>query len=144
MLLLLITSLGGSCTIPQHYARLEPANKPGYRITIRELIESFQDYDVFFSGTKGEPTALLFDPRVDGRTILHKDWGKVENRKELKKLVTWIRTNPASGWTYAILSPDGRFFGYIFTGRQNAVVVKVVDDKTLQAYGIRFISELGY
>jgi hypothetical protein len=144
ILALSIILLGASCTVPQNYARLVPANKPEYRTTIKKLIEDFQGYDVYFSGTKGEPTALLFDPRAEDKTLLAKDWGKVESQKELEKYVAWIRTSPASGWTYAILAPDGRFFGYLYTGRQNGVVVKVVDDKTLQAYGIRFLSELGY
>ena len=141
ILILSIMLLGMSCSLPQNYARLEPANKPDYRMTVKELIEGYQDYDVYFSGTKGEPTAILFDPRAKDKKILHKDWTKVKSQKELQTLVTWIKASPASGWTYAILAPDGRFFGYMFTGRQNAAVVKVVDDKTLEAFGIRFLSE---
>jgi len=144
ILILSIMLLGMSCATTQNYAKLVPANAPDYRMTIKELMEGFQKYDIHFSGTKGEPTAILFDPRTEDKKILHKGWTKVKSQKELETLVTWIKTGPASGWTYAILAPDGRFFGYMFTGRQNSAVVKVVDENTLEAFGIHFISESAF
>ncbi|MFC1821903.1 hypothetical protein ACFL9T_04290 [Thermodesulfobacteriota bacterium] len=125
------------CLETKNYAKIRLANGPKHKMTIEELIDNWTKYDIFFSGTKGEPTAILFDPKAADKKLIHRNWSKIENQKDLQKRVAWIRMDPNHGWTYAILGLDNRFFGYMFTARYNDAVIHLVDENTLEVYSIQ-------
>ena len=118
------------------YGKIRPM---GQELTIETLRKSWQNYEVYWTGLfEMEPTAILFDPKNDDRTLAFKrdNWSKVENEEFLSML---IGASQASGVFYPVLyrllGPDDGLYGYIYTGYLS-VVTKPVDQKTLWVYSL--------
>ena len=105
--------------------------------TIETLTKQWMDYTVCWTGlNEGEPTAIVFDPRAEGRSLTGDRWYKVESQESLSKMIDWLKFNHLYyPHLWRIVGSDGQFFGYIYTGyRQFAM--KLVDEKTMKVYGI--------
>ncbi|MFC1822071.1 hypothetical protein ACFL9T_05140 [Thermodesulfobacteriota bacterium] len=119
-----------------NYARIEPASGPFYEMTIEVLIENWKNYDIYYTGTAGEPFALLFDPLNDDKNLMQDNWHRADNQKDIKKLVGWIGQDEDYPYPYVILDADDQMYGYIYTARPIDVAAKKIDEKTLIVYRI--------
>jgi hypothetical protein len=62
------------------------------RITVQELVNDWQNYNLYFTGHgRGHPSAVLFEPKDDGRTIIADRWWRVEQYEILTDLVDSIQ-----------------------------------------------------
>jgi hypothetical protein len=118
------------------YGKLRLQYGHGEKMTAEILIENWEDYLVYRGGpSRGSPSAVMFDPKNDDRTIVpHRRWAEVKNQEELTDLITWVHgpTGDMSVFPKVmnILGPNDEFFGYMYTQWSN-VLMKPVDDKTL-------------
>jgi hypothetical protein len=118
------------------YGKIRPM---GQELTIEMLTTNWQNYDVYWTGlSEMKPTAILFDPKNDERTLAFErdNWSKVKNEDALSMVVGGSQAN----WVfypvlYRLLGPDDGLYGYIYTGYWS-VVTKPVDQKTLWVYNL--------
>jgi hypothetical protein len=117
-----------------NYGLIRPADN---EMNIETLVKNWKDYDVSWTGLSlGEPTALMFDPRGNGKKLVGSIWYKVESKKDLLSIVSWLKTNQLYYplvWT--MRAPDGELYGYLYTGWERTVV-KPLDKSTIWVYGI--------
>ena len=129
----LVLFLLAGCAGLDAYGKLRLLADGKERVTIEQLVDRWQDYDVYYSGIAvHKPSAILFDPKGDERTLqVHPWWVRVEKKDMLLEILKWIdfyRKFPPR--LRAVLGPDNAFFGYMYTPWDHALI-KVVDDKTL-------------
>ena len=125
-----------------HYGNLRPQTGPGDKMTLEQLEENWQDYNVLFAGVHRKlPSAVLFDRTDDNITLTGDRWFRVEDKETLKDLIDWIKREPPMGVYYPRLwemrGPDGTLYGYMYTAWTNAVM-KVVDENTVMVYDLPF------
>ena len=131
VILLLLPFIG--CAGLSSYGKLYLELNGRDTVTIEQLVERWQDYDVYYAGVSAHrPSAILFDPKGDNRVIqVHHWWVRVDRIETLLELVKWLRFDikydPA---VRMVLSPDDRLFGYMYTAWNYARIL-VVDEKTL-------------
>jgi hypothetical protein len=124
------------------YGKLRPQTGPGEKVTLEQLEENWQDYNVLFAGVHRKlPSAVLFDRRDDNITLTGDRWFRVEDRETLKGLIDWIKREPPMAFYYPRLwemrGPDGTLYGYMYTAWTHAVM-KVVDEKTVMVDDLPF------
>jgi len=129
---LFFTTFMIGCSWLKNYGKLRIESGPGKKVAIEELIERWQSYDVYYAGISLEsPSAVMFDPKGDGRKLVSDKWIVVKNQQELSTLVNWIDANiPFSPVLWIVLGPDSQFYGYMYSA-WNHVLIKVVDESTL-------------
>ena len=120
------------CLSLNEYGTIRDASRAKDMPTIKELTEKWQDYHLFYAWAPLEnPSAVLFDPKMDDRRLVHEKWVAVKDQAELISLIGWIDLNvdffPGLS---AILGPDDEFYGYVYSAWTH-VLIKVVDEKTL-------------
>jgi hypothetical protein len=129
MLALLIAAYG--CA---NYGAIKPA---GNEMTIETLVDNWKDYDVSWTGLSlGEPTALMFDLKGDGKKLVGDIWHPVETKQALLDFISWLRANQTyypSVWR--IVGPGGQTYGYLYSG-WNRTVVKPMNETEVWVYGI--------
>jgi hypothetical protein len=111
--------------------RLQPGGKD--KITPEKLLENWKDYDIHYTGLSiSKPSAVLFDPKGDDRTIqCHKWWVRIEDQETLKEVMSWLTfDNHFDPVVWRILGPGDEFYGYMYTWWNNPLI-KVVDEHTL-------------
>jgi hypothetical protein len=117
-----------------NYGAIKPAHN---EMTIEMLLNNWKDFDVSWTGLSlAEPTALMFDPKGNGKKLVGDIWHPVESKQSLIDFVGWLKANQTyypSVWR--ILGPDGQFYGYLYTGCRLAAV-KPVNKTTVWVYGI--------
>ena len=137
IIIYLATGLIG-CSI---YGRLEYPSSAGKRQHIESFIKNLNDYHIYYSGYgEKNPSGILFDPKNDNSAISLSDrWTRVEDQQVIEEIVGWIRIGSYPGYSPAlskILGPDGRFYGYLFTGWSH-VVIKRVNADTIYIYDLQ-------
>lgn len=111
--------------------RLQPQGKA--KVTPERLIENWKDYDIHYAGLSiSKPSAVLFDPGGDGKTIqCHAWWVRIEDQEMLKEVMGWLAFDKNfDPVVWRILGPGDEFYGYLYTWWSNPLI-KVVDDHTL-------------
>lgn len=112
----------------------------GNRVTVQGLVSGWQNYNIYFTGHgRGHPSAVLFEPKDDGRAIIADRWWKVEQYEILTDLVDSIQRQLPIAYYYPrlleLVGPDNHRYGYVFTSWDH-VVVKLVDERTLVVYDL--------
>lgn len=106
--------------------------------TIKEIEENWQDYDIYYAGLSYKsPSAIMFDPKQDGKSLIGIKWVPVTERSVLLTIVEWLDsyTNfPPTLWK--ILGPKGEFFGYMYTSAMEDVVIEEIEPGTLKIENI--------
>ena len=117
-----------------NYGAIKPADN---KMSIETLVKNWKDYDVSWTGLSlAEPTALMFDPKGDGKKLVGDIWHPVESKESLLDFISWLKTNQAYyPFVWRILGPDGQFYGYLYSGWSRAVV-KPIDETRVWVYGI--------
>ena len=102
--------------------------------TIKEIEENWQDYDIYYAGLSYKsPSAVMFDPKQDGKRLIGIKWMPVTERSVLLTIVEWLDADanyPPTLWK--ILGPKGEFFGYMYTSATQQVVIEEIDPNTLK------------
>jgi hypothetical protein len=129
--LILISSIYG-CSGPTSYGKLRAESGLKYKLTVDELVEKWQSYHVTYAGVAVDnPSAVMFDPKGDDRTLVSDKWVTVKDEAELSILIDSMNAN--YGYypvLWHVLSPDDQFYGYMYSAWGH-VVIKVVDERTL-------------
>ena len=120
------------------YGKLDLISNRGEALTIQELIDRWQEYEIYYSGRVDDPSAVLFERRNQDRKLTVSDrWSKAEDKATVRGLVKDLQIQPPTGgyypWLRVILGPDNYAYGYMFTAWDHAVM-KMIDDKTMYVY----------
>ena len=109
-----------------------------HNTTIQQIKENWENYDILYAGLSTDsPSAIMFGPRNDGKRLMGKKWMPVTDAAVLDEIVDWLESYINFPPTlYEILSPEGVFFGYIYTSSTEQIVVKQVDPETLELENI--------
>jgi hypothetical protein len=117
-----------------NYGAIRPA---GNEMTTETLANNWKDYDVTWTGLSlAEPTAIMFDAKGDGKKLVGDAWHQVESKGSLSAFIGSLEDNHLfypSVWK--ILAPDGRVYGYLYSGWSRPVV-KPMNETTVWVYGI--------
>lgn len=100
------------------YDNLKPADKG--EMTVETLVNSWQNYNVYYLGDFSIPYAVLFDPKEDGKTIKVGDrWARVPDQATASRQVAQIGSLIGRGVNtprlYKLVGPDDSAFGYVYT-----------------------------
>lgn len=130
--------LVGGCTAWfQSYGKIRLMSGAKDAVTIQDLINSWQDYDIYYSGLDVRlPLGIMFDPKNNNTTLTGKWWKKVEDQKTLIEIVRWI--HPHTQYfpeLCKILGPDDRFYGYLFYS-YGFVFLKLIDADKMYVYDL--------
>jgi hypothetical protein len=127
--LLLVFSLL-SCS--GNYGRLVAQWRPEDENTIRDLAGDWGKYLVYYAGPSTSfPSAVMFDPKEDGRKLVPDKWVPVTDRAQLNEIVEWLEFRPIfRPVLFRILGPDGNPYGYLYSYKTD-VLIKVTGDNTL-------------
>lgn len=115
-----------------NYGRVGMHWGPVEKKSIQELAGNWERYLVYYAGPSVSfPSAVLFDPREDGRKIVPHKWLPVKDQAQLTEIVEWLEfdhTYPPA--LYRILGPDNQFYGYLYSNVFH-VAIKAIDVNTL-------------
>ena len=79
-------------------------------LTISDLANNWQNYDVYYAGSSGRPIGILFDPKNDGFKLVGDIWTKVEDEGTLSSLVEAVA--PGSYPSSITTRRKGQLYGY--------------------------------
>ena len=124
------------CAFFGNYATIDVATGQ-YSDNIQDLVDNWEKYNVAYAGLSIEsPSAILFDTKIDGRSITYDKWVPVTDKSIMKPSSNGLmRTSIYPPTLYKITLND-QLFGYIYTSPMEQVVMKKIDDKTLFAEDI--------
>ena len=132
------------CSWLMSYGRLTPAYGPFEKVTIQELQKSWRDYTVYYAAlhagvSTDHPSAVMFDPKNDDKTLTVSRWAKVEDEKSLVEMIDTIQnTYTSSGYyprLWRLVGPDNELYGYVFTSWDH-VQARVVEPGTMLVYDV--------
>ncbi len=140
---ILLAALTIGCATLDMHGKLRAQSEPGQRETLDELKEDWREFSIYRAGLYATlPSAIMFDPKDDDKTVVGEGWVKVEDKKTLLELMSSIQYNSFSfPRLQRILGPDDQFYGY-FLSAWNHAYIKVIDDKTLWIEDIPLTPEL--
>lgn len=140
---LLLVALTSGCAILNKHGKLRVQSEPGQRATLEELKENWHEFSIYQAGLYAAlPSAIMFDPKDDDKTVVGEGWVKVEDEKTLSELMSSIQYSSYSfPRLQRILGPDDQFYGYFFSAWDHAYI-KVIDGKTLWIEDIPLTPEL--
>ena len=131
-----------------NYGKVKPQSGSDSKVTQRELIDNWSDYDIWLSYSNApELYVIVFDPKNDDRKILVKGkWGTVKDQEMWTEIV---KANTTSDGDFSMVvagygssttgvqeiwGPDNQLYGFIIY-QQSAVAwvnVKLVDENTIR------------
>lgn len=139
---LLVTMIIYSCaSFSKNYGRLRMVSKSQNKVTIQDLINNWEDYDIYYSAKYSgydvrQALGIMFDPKNNDTKLVGEMWKKVKSQKDLIVATQWIYPNTRfEPWLSEILGPDGRVYGYLYYSYGSATF-KVVDDNTMHAFAL--------
>ena len=138
MLLLFILTLPfiQGCAFFGNYASIDVATGQ-YSDNIQDLLRNWEKYSVSYAGLSIEsPSAIMFDTKIDGRSITYDKWVPVTNENVANTIIKWLNADINFPPTLYKITLNDQLFGYIYTSPTEQVVIKKVDDKTLYAEDI--------
>lgn len=129
---LIVLIIFSCATWSNNYGKLRIIPKSQNEVTIQDLIDKWEDYDIYHAGVGGPYNwGIMFDPKNNDTTIVGDRWKKVEDKESLLEIIKWIK-NPDQ--LNEILGPDGLFYGYLCYS-YGPVTLRMVDDKKMYVFG---------
>ena len=123
------------------HGKLSMAPKAESDSLLAELMANTDQYLVHYHGNSEKiVSGILFDPRKDTKTIRPEGvlWVEVNDAETIADIIDSIKRSNFPGYLprlYRIISADGDFYGYLFTGWQH-LVIQTVDRQTVRVYGL--------
>ena len=129
----LIAFIISSCASwSNNYGKLKILPESQNEVTIQDLIDKWEDYDIYYAGVGGPyHWGIMFDPKNNDTTLVGVRWKKVEDKESLLEYIKWMK-NPDQ--LNEILGPDGLFYGYL-NYSYGPVTLRMVDDKKMYVFG---------
>jgi len=147
-LILMAVIISGCASWPNTYGRLRMIHKSQGEVTIQDLIDKWNDYDIYYSDkydgySPRSALGIMFDPKNNETKLVGDRWKKVRDQKDLIEMTRWIYSNTQyEPWLNEILGPDGKFYGYLYYS-YGFVTLKVIDDKTMYVFNLEERREEG-
>ncbi len=126
ILFLLIAGCTGS------YGRIvkQPDNTP--KVTIDDLKQSWNDYYIYSGSRDGvRPSALMFDPKDNGKTLTGDSWIKIDEEHKFLDALRIVNIVSSNAQVALIKGQDGKTFGFMYYPPFLHVPVKIIDTNTL-------------
>jgi hypothetical protein len=121
------------CLSQLGYGRLAVQYGSGDKMTLKELEEKWQDYKIYYAGlSKENPSAIMFDPKNDDRSLISDRWVEVKKREDMLQIIEGMYPGypEYQPKLFKILGPDGQLYGYMYTAHDHAYM-RAVNEKTL-------------
>jgi hypothetical protein len=115
--------------------RIKRQRGPNERISIQELQENWEGYDISYAGwSDTDIYGIIFDPKDNDIKLGGNRWKKIKDQETRAKVFNSLPKKTT--YPSKIEGPDDQFYGYIlYIKREGAktqrAVVKMVDDHTL-------------
>jgi hypothetical protein len=143
LFIFLIALILYSCSISlKNYGKVKMLPKGPGEVTIQDLIDKWEDYDIYYSGFFSRdygvrnPLGVMFDPKNTDTTLVGQLWEKVRDQKTLIEITQMIYPNTQyEPWLSEILGPDGRFYGYLYYS-YGMVVLKLTNDGKMNIFDL--------
>ena len=132
------------CSWFMSYGKLTPAYGPSEKVTIQELQKNWRAYTVYYAAlhagvSTDHPSAVMFDPKNDDKTLTVSRWAKVEDKKSLTDMIDTIQNVYTVGGYYPrlwkLLGPGDELYGYVFTSWDH-VEARVIEPGTMLVYDV--------
>lgn len=122
------------------YGKLSLQFGPDEKVSLQTLVKNWQDYDLLYAGQDlKHPSAVMFDPKDDNRTLTGDRWFKIGDKETLDAIVDYISRELPMGPYYPrlwkIIGPNGDLYGYMFTAWIHATM-KSLDESTMFVYDL--------
>jgi hypothetical protein len=146
--LLIALIISGCASWQQDYGKLRMLTKEQNEVTIQDLIDRWEDYNIYYSDkydgfNPRAPLGIMFDPKNNDTTLVGDRWKKVMDQQTLIEMTQWIYpTTQYEPWLNEIEGPNGRFYGYLYYS-YGFVTIKVVDDNTMYVFNLNEPREEG-
>ena len=138
----LVTMIIYSCaSVSKNYGRLRMVSKSQNKVTIQDLINNWENYNIYFSDKYDDydprkALGVMFDPKNNDTKLVGDRWKRIKSQKDLIVATQWIYPNTRfDPWLSEILGPNGRVYGYLYYSYGSATF-KVVDDNTMYVFGL--------
>lgn len=120
------------CSWYPGYGKLRIVQGTKEGVSIGELMENWQEYTIFYAGLSVQnPSAVMFDPKNDDKTLVTEKWVEVKDQETLLALIHWLDADVQFyPKLYRIIGPHNQLFGFLYTAWDH-VHMKLVDEKTL-------------
>lgn len=129
-IVILIFVFAGGCA--QNYGKINKQTGTGDKVTLAELRENWEDYDVYYGMRSGRrASAIIFDPKDNGTRLTGDSWKKIEDQGNLDARTKEIDDQYSYARVRIIQGADNQAFGYIYYPSHLQVPVKEVDERTL-------------
>jgi hypothetical protein len=131
LIISMILIMNGCATGP----KIRPQRAIDERISLQELAQNWQDYDVSYAGwSVTDLYGIMFDPKDNSMKLDGSRWKKIEDQDTREKIFSQVPDK--TRYPSRIVGPDDEFYGYIlYIKREGAntqrAVVRVVDDHNL-------------
>jgi hypothetical protein len=131
----------GCASWQQDYGKLRMLTKEQNEVTIQNLIDRWEDYNIYYSDkydgfNPRAPLGIMFDPKNNDTTLVGDRWKKVMDQQTLIEMTQWIYpTTQYEPWLNVIVGPNSRFYGYLYYS-YGFVTIKVVDDNTMYVFNL--------
>lgn len=123
-----------------NYGRIKNQSQDESKITQKELIDNWSDYDIWFKSA-----VVVFDPINDDKKILvGSSWGTTKDQETWMAIVKANTTSDGDidpvGASYSmtgvreIWGPENQLYGYAIHQQRDLVSVVVVDENTMRLY----------
>jgi hypothetical protein len=105
----------------------EAKSGTGKEVSISDLVDHWQDYDVYVSTLNGARLFAFKGPETHITVSDH--WARVNNKSHLGGIVNDIETQPPMGQYFPrlwkVVGPGDRLYGYLLTAWTHVVMTKV-------------------
>jgi len=133
--------ISGCISWQKNYGKLKIIPKNSNEITIQNLIDKWDDYNIYYSDqydgfSVRSALGIMFDPKNNDTTLVGDRWKKVNDQNILAKMTQWIVLNTQyEPWLNEILGPDGWLYGYLYYS-YGVVTLKMVGDNKMYIFNL--------
>lgn len=133
--------ISGCVSWQKNYGKLKIIPKGLNEITIQNLIDKWDDYNIYYSDqydgfSVRSALGIMFDPKNNNTTLVGDRWKKVNDQNTLAEMTQWIVLNTQyEPWLNEILGPDGRLYGYLYYS-YGVVTLKMVGDNKMYIFNL--------
>jgi uncharacterized membrane protein YgcG len=120
VLILFLPALMAGCL---GYGKLAKPRSCGMDLTLDEVVQGSQKYNIFYSGTRTQPRSVLFDPKDDLKSIQAGDgWKPVDDTGMLYQILNSLQKDQKKAARFrAVQGEDNAVYGFIYTSGNNTV-----------------------
>jgi len=145
-IILIALIISGFTPLAKKYGKLKIVPKGPNQVTIQDLIDKWDDYNIYYSDkyagfSARSPLGIIFDPKNNDTMLMGDRWKKVKDQKTLTEMTQWIcPTTLHEPFLNEIFGPDGRFYGYLYYSC-GCLTCKMVGDKKMYVLTLEALTE---